>query len=266
MTRIEKKLADLKKQGTKGFVAYITAGDPSLKATVEIVHRLEDVGVDFVELGIPFSDPLADGRVNQESAGRALAAGTTLYGVLDAIAEIRKRSQIPLVAYTYMNPVYALGFERVVHRAAAAGLDGMLVLDLPVEEQGGYAGILKKNGLNNICLVTPTSPNERIKRIVKVGTGFVYCVSREGVTGMQKKLSSGAAELVERTHRLTGLPVALGFGISTPETARAAACAADAIVVGSGIVDRFHRAAHTSAGRIAAARWVGTLVKAAKDV
>jgi tryptophan synthase alpha chain len=266
MTRIEKKLADLKKQGQKGFVAYITAGDPSLKATVEIVHRLEDVGVDFVELGIPFSDPLADGRVNQESASRALAAGTTLYKVLDAIAEIRKRTEIPLVAYTYMNPVYALGFDRVMGRAVAAGLDGMLVLDLPVEEQGDYAVILKKRGLNNICLVTPTSPNERIKRIVKVGTGFVYCVSREGVTGMQKKLSAGATELVERTHRLTGLPVALGFGISTPETARAAARAADAIVVGSGIVDRFHRAPHSTAGRISAARWVGTLVKAAKDV
>ena len=266
MTRIEKKLADLKKRGQKGFVAYITAGDPSLKATVEMVHRLEDVGVDFVELGIPFSDPLADGRVNQESAGRALAAGTTLYGVMDTIAEIRKRSEIPLVAYTYMNPIYALGFDRVVRRAVSAGLDGMLILDLPVEEQGDYAGILKKNGLNNICLVTPTSPDERIKRIVKVGTGFVYCVSRAGVTGMQKKLSGGATELVERTHRLTGLPVALGFGISTPETARAAARAADAIVVGSGIVDRFHRAPHTAAGRVSAARWVGTLVKAAKNV
>jgi tryptophan synthase alpha chain len=266
MTRITDTFTSLRAKGKKGFVAYITAGDPSLAATVEMVRCLEDVGVDIVELGIPFSDPLADGRVNQESAARALASGATLYRVLDRIAEIRRRSDIPLVAYTYMNPVYALGFDQVVKRAAAAGLDGLLVLDLPVEEQSKYALTLKKQGLNNICLVTPTSPNERIRRIVKVGTGFVYCVSREGVTGVQKKLSAGAAALVERTHRLTGLPVALGFGISTPEVAREAARAADAIVVGSGIVDRFHRAPHNAAGRRAAARWVGTLVSAVKEI
>jgi tryptophan synthase alpha chain len=266
MTRIESKFEQLALARKKGFVAYITAGDPSLAATMDAVLRLEDQGVDFVELGIPFSDPLADGRVNQESAARALAGGATLDRVLDMVTQLRKKTPIPLIGYTYMNPMFALGFEQVTRRAKAAGVDGLLVLDLPVEESVQYGTIMARHGVNNIRLITPTTPDERIKRIVATGSGFTYCVSREGVTGMQKKLSSGATDLVRRTKKFSPLPVAIGFGISTPGTARAAAMAADAIVVGSAIVDRFHREAHSPAGRNAAAKWVGTLVKAVKDV
>jgi len=265
-TRIDRCFEGLRARGKKGFIAYVTAGDPNLRDTRDIVLRLEDAGADIVELGIPFSDPLADGRVNQESAARALASGTTLPGVLQLIRDIRRTSQLPLLCYTYMNPIHALGAARVVREAAEAGLDGLLFLDLPVEEAGPYASLLKRHHINSIPLVTPTTPNARIARIVQNATGFVYCVSREGVTGAQQKLSAGASKLVRRTQALTDLPVAMGFGISTPEHARAAAAAADAIVVGSAIVNRFHTAPHTAAGRKTAAAWVGRMVKAVKDI
>ena len=266
MTRIEQRFADLKAKGRKGFIAYITAGDPNLAATEDAVLRLEDAGVDIVELGIPFSDPLADGTVNQLSAARALEAGTTPRGVLDCIASIRKRSQLPIMCYTYINPIQARGSARFFKDAKAAGVDGLLILDLPVEEGADTHAQMLKAGLNNIALVTPTSPDERIARIVKSATGFVYCVSRTGVTGMQTKLSDEASAVVKRTKKHTKLPVALGFGISTPDHARAAAKDADAIVVGSAIVNRFHEESHDAEGRRRAAAWVKTLVDAAKGV
>jgi tryptophan synthase alpha chain len=265
-TRIEQRFDWLKNRQKKGFVAYITAGDPTLKATVEIVLRLEDAGVDIVELGIPFSDPLADGRVNQQAAARALAHGTTLDGVLDCVLEIRKKSDIPLLFFCYLNPLIARGFESVLRRAVTVGVDGFLILDLPVEEAGPYARDLARHHLNNVCLVAPTSPDERIRRIVRASTGFVYCVSREGVTGMQKHLSSAAVSLIQKTKRLTKLPVALGFGISSPAQAQAAAKEADAVVVGSAIVDRFASEPHTSKGRAEAAAWVKNVVQAVRRV
>ncbi len=263
-TRIDRAFASLKTTGQKGFIAYITAGDPDLKATADIVLRLEEVGVDIVELGIPFSDPLADGRVNQQSATRALESGTTLHGVLDCIERIRRRSEIPILCYTYSNPLYALGFGKVVRRMAEAGQDGLLILDLPVEESADAVKVVHRHGLNNICLVTPTSPDERIRSIVRKASGFVYGVSRTGVTGMQKQLDNEGAELIRRTKKCTQLPVALGFGISNPAQAREAARLPDAIVVGSAIVNRFHEAPHTAKGRAQAAAWVGQLVKAVK--
>lgn len=265
-TRIDQRFAALRSRGEKGFIAYITAGDPSPEATVDFVLRLEDAGVDIVELGIPFSDPLADGRVNQESAARALAAGATPRAVMDMVMKIRKKSQIPLMGYTYANPVHARGADRFMRDAAAAGFDGLLLLDLPAEEAGPYLRSMEKHGLNHIALVTPTTPDERIAIIVKSANGFVYCVSREGVTGMQDRLSPAALDLVRRTKALTPIPVALGFGISTPEHARTAAGAADAVVVGSAIVSRLYEAPRTPAGRQAVARWVGTLVRAVKEV
>jgi tryptophan synthase alpha chain len=261
MTRIHSRFEQLRRDGRKGFIAYITAGDPSLGATEDVVLRLEDAGADIVELGIPFSDPLADGRVNQESAARALAAGTTIHGVFDCVARIRRRSQLPLMCYAYANPIYSLGPERIVREAARAGVDGMLILDLPVEEAGGTERILRAHGLDNICLVTPTTPDARIAKIVRHATGFVYCVSREGVTGAQRKLSVGAAELIAGTKRHTRLPVAIGFGIGTPAQAREAARVADAVVVGSAIVEKFY-----NTPRADAAKWVKTLVKAVKEV
>lgn len=260
-TRIDRKFELLRQEGRKGFIAFLTAGDPSLRDTVGSVLALEEAGADIVELGIPFSDPLADGRVNQEAAERALHGGATLDRILTCVESIRRRSDVPLLFFSYLNPLIARGFEATARAAARAGIDGYLMLDLPVEESATHRVILARNGLNNICLVTPTSPPARIKQIVKASTGFVYCVSREGVTGMQKKLSKGAAPVVRDTRRFTSLPIALGFGISTPAQARAAAEAADAIIVGSAIVDSL-----ATRGRKATMRWVRELVDAVKGV
>jgi tryptophan synthase alpha chain len=264
-TRIDQCFERLRGHGQKGFIAYITAGDPSLKETVEIVRQLEKAGADIVELGVPFSDPLADGRVNQDAATRALAAGATWGGLLECVERIRRRSQIPLILYSYLNPLVAREFEHTARQAAAAGADGFLMVDLPAEEMAPYARALRRHGLNNICLVTPTSPSERIRTIVGYASGFVYCVSREGVTGMQKQLAPSALGLIRRARRHTKLPIALGFGISTPAQARAAAGEADAVVVGSAIVHRFASAPRTAAGRAAAGMWTRRLVRAVKE-
>lgn len=263
-TRIDKRFDELASAQQKGFIAYITAGDPSLEATADFVLRLAEAGVDLVELGIPFSDPLADGRVNQESAARALAAGVTPDAVFEMVARLRTRTQLPLMGYTYMNPVHARGADRFMKDAAAAGFDGLLLLDLPVEEAAPYQASLRAHGLNYIALVTPTTPDARISKIVQAASGFVYCVSREGVTGTQDRLSPAALGLVRRTKAMTSLPVALGFGIGNPDHARTAARAADAVVVGSAIVNRLHQAPDTPNGRQEVATWVRTLVDAVK--
>lgn len=265
-TRIDQKFAELKKRGQKGFIAYIGAGDPCLEDTVDIVLRLEDAGVDLVELGLPFSDPLADGHVNQAAAARALEAGSTFDGVMECVAKIRERSEIPMIFYAYMNSLLARGFERSMEMSAQAGIDGFLLLDLPLEEAGPYRKALKQNKLNAIQLVTPTTPDERIKKIVKHASGFVYCVSREGVTGVQSELASGAGALVDRIKERTDSPVALGFGIGTPEQAHDAAQLADAVVVGSAIVQKFHHNPHTPEGRADAAAFVKQMVDTVKSV
>lgn len=265
-TRIDRKFAELKKQGKKGFIAYLGAGDPTLADTVDIVLGLEDAGVDLVELGLPFSDPLADGRVNQEAAIRALEAGSTFDGVMECVAKIRERSEIPMIFYAYMNPLLARGFEESMAAAAQAGIDGFLLLDLPFEEAGTYRPALKKNNLNTIQLVTPTTPDDRIAKIVKRANGFVYCVSREGVTGVQDRIAEGAGALVQRIKAQTDYPVALGFGIGTPEQARDAVLLADAVVVGSAIVNRYHNNPHTPEGRAEAAAFVKQMVDAVKQI
>jgi len=266
MTRIDRKFAELSQQGSKGFIAYLAAGDPNLADTVDIVLRLEDAGVDMVELGLPFSDPLADGRVNQEAAARALEAGATFDKVMQCVGQIRQRSQLPMIFYAYMNPLLSHGFENSMKAASEAGIDGFLLLDLPFEEAGPYRQSLKNHGLNAIQLVTPTTPDDRIEKIVRRANGFIYCVSREGVTGVQARIAEGAADLVQRIKHRTGLPVALGFGIGTPEQARNAAQIADAVVVGSAIVNAFHNNPHTPEGRAAAAAFVGEMVNAVKSV
>jgi tryptophan synthase alpha chain len=265
-TRVDHKFAELSRQGRKGFIAYLAAGDPNLSDTVDIVLRLEDAGVDIVELGLPFSDPLADGRVNQEAATRALEAGATFDGVMECVSTIRAKSQLPMIFYAYMNPLLSHGFDQSMKAAKEAGIDGFLLLDLPFEEAGPYRNSLKENGLNAIQLVTPTTPDERIEKIVKRANGFIYCVSREGVTGVQDRIAEGAEGLVRRIKDRTRHPVALGFGIGTPEQARDAARLADAVVVGSAIVNRFHNNPHTPEGRAAAAAFVGEMVRAVKAV
>lgn len=265
-TRVDHRFAALKKQDKKAFIAYLSAGDPNLEDTVDIILRLEDQGADVIELGLPFSDPLADGRVNQEAAARALEAGATFDGVMECIASIRKRSEIPMIFYAYMNPLLAGGFDHSIEAAAQAGIDGFLLLDLPLEEAKPYRNALKQNDLNAIQLVTPTTPDDRIQRIVKQANGFIYCVSREGVTGVQSEIAEGAGALVERIKEKSDLPVALGFGIGTPEQARDAAALSDAVVVGSAIVNAFHNKPHTADGRADAAALVGQMIKAVKEV
>jgi tryptophan synthase alpha chain len=264
-TRIDRCFEALRTRGEKGFVAYITAGDPDLEATAEHVLRLERAGVDIVEPGIPFSDPLADGKVNQESAARALAAGTTIKGVFETVQRLRAKTDIPVMCYCYMNLLFAPGFERTIKQAARSGVDGMLILDLPAEESKEYADGLHRAGLNHITLITPTSPDARIREIVRHGSGFVYAVSRTGVTGMQKKIASDANDLLKRARRATDLPLALGFGISNPAQAAAAARYADAIVVGSAIVQRFHEAGRSHSARKRAGEWVASMVQAVKE-
>jgi tryptophan synthase alpha chain len=266
-TRLDQKFDALKREEKKGFIAYVGAGDPSLDETVEIVLKLEEAGVDIVELGLPFSDPLADGRVNQDAATRALAAGSTFEGVMNCVAEIRKRSQIPIIFYAYLNVLYARGFEKAMAEAAAAGSDGFLILDMPNEEAGPYKGAIEAAELNNIVLITPTTPESRMEKIVQNANGFVYYVSREGVTGVRDDgVAEGAAEQVARIKKYTDLPVALGFGIGTPEAAAEAAACADAVVVGSAIVNKFHKNPHTPEGRADAATFVAQLVQAVKEV
>jgi tryptophan synthase alpha chain len=231
--RIDLKFQELKERGQKAFVAYITAGDPWPAATPALVWALERAGADIVELGMPFSDPLADGVVNQLSAQRALAAGTTPPQVLEIVRAIRQQSQIPIVLYTYFNLLYAFGVERFCVQAHEAGVDGVLVLDLPPEEDAGSLGPLCR-----ISLVAPTSPVERIARIVGRATGFVYYVSREGVTGMQTSVATNTGSRMEMIRKHTSLPVCIGFGISTPEQAHTVAQQADGAVVGSALVNQ----------------------------
>jgi tryptophan synthase alpha chain len=250
--RIDNCFARLRAEKCKGFIPYICAGDPSLEKTVDLVHALEQAGADLVELGIPFSDPLADGIVNQLAAQRALTAGASVRGVLDCIRNIRARSTIPIVLYTYVNPVLQFGFEKFHREAEAAGIDGLLILDLPPEEDANAQELdrLKRASLKrendrelasenvfHIRLIAPTTPRARIATIAKKARGFLYYVSREGVTGTREDIVSSLADRVAELRKVSDLPIAVGFGISNAEQAREVARHADAVVVGSAIVD-----------------------------
>ena len=236
MNRIVERFNRLQKQ--KGFIVYIGAGDPNLAATLQLALAFDKLGVDVLELGIPFSDPLADGLVNQLAAQRGLESGTTPSRVFETVAAIRKKSQIPIVLYAYFNLLHRRGVEQFIDDAAKAGVDGLLVLDLPPEESGHYAKQMKQAGLCSICLVAPTTPNDRIGLIAKQASGFIYYVSREGVTGMQKSIAANLADMTAKIRAHTKLPIAVGFGISNPQQAREVASVADAVVVGSAIVNQ----------------------------
>jgi tryptophan synthase alpha chain len=255
--RIDDCFARLRSEKRKGFIPYICAGDPSLAKTVELACALEKSGADLLELGLPFSDPLADGIVNQLAAQRALTAGATVRGVLDCVREIRQSSQIPIVLYTYLNPIFQFGFDKFHREAGSAGVDGLLILDLPPEEdvsppeldcfkqsslraklneqRRGEVGV---SNLVHIRLVAPTTPPDRVAQIAAGAKGFLYYVSREGVTGARESIASSLAENVGRLRQLSALPIAVGFGISTPDQAREVAQHADAVVVGSAIVSQ----------------------------
>jgi len=238
MNRIVDKFVQLKKSAKKGFVVYIGAGDPNLAATRELALTFDKAGVDILELGVPFSDPLADGLVNQLAAQRGLESKTTPPKLLETVVTIRKKSQIPIVFYIYFNLIHRIGMEKFIRDAAKAGVDGLLVLDLPPEESDNYEALMGKNGLCHIYLVAPTTPEERMEFIVRRGSGFIYYISREGVTGMQSKVASNLAEQVAKIRAHTKLPVAVGFGVSNPEQAKLVAQNADAVVVGSAVVNQ----------------------------
>ena len=241
MSRIGKLFETLKKEQRCGMIAYLTAGDPTPEATPALVAALERGGADLIELGVPFSDPIADGPVIQLAGDRALRAGTTLAKVLAIAAEIRKTSEVPLLLFTYLNPALRYGFERLARDAKAAGIDGCLLTDVSVEEAEDYVRVMRTADLDTVFLAAPTSTDERLKLVARYSSGFVYLVSRTGITGVQQKIADSAAVLIERMRAHTDLPLAMGFGISTPEHVAQLAGKVEAVVVGSAIVRQIER-------------------------
>ncbi len=236
--RIDQTFERLRAQRQAAMIAYIAAGDPTLEATEALVPALEKAGVDLIELGLPFSDPLADGIVNQLAAARALEAGATTPKVLECVRAIRRVSQVPIVLYTYLNPIYRYGFAEFFSAAEAAGVDGLLILDLPPDEVASNPDFAINSSLKQIRLIAPTTPEARIATLTKNASGFLYYVSREGVTGERAEVADSLSERVAAIRATTGLPIAVGFGISTPEHVQQVAAVADAVVVGSAIVKK----------------------------
>lgn len=241
MTRIGRMFDGLKRDGRKGLIAYLTAGDPSPDRTPALVDALVRGGADLIELGVPFSDPIADGPVIQRAGERALRAGTTLQTVLDIAAEIRERLEVPLLLFTYLNPVLRYGVERLAREAAACGVDGCLLTDASVEEAHEYVGAMHRHGLDTVFLAAPTSTPRRIQLVAQYSTGFVYLVSRAGVTGERDSLSDAVAPLIRAVRAATDLPLAVGFGVSKPEHVAELGRQVEAVVVGSAFVRMIER-------------------------
>jgi tryptophan synthase alpha chain len=236
MKRIEKKFAELKKEDEKALVAYITAGYPDLDTTRVLIPALERAGVDILEVGVPFSDPTADGPVIQAASQAALKSGATLAKVIDLVGELRGRVEIPLVLFSYYNPIFSMGSATFAKRAAEAGVDGVLVVDLPAEEAGELRVETDPAGLDFISLVAPTTGGDRVRKVVKAASGFIYYISVTGVTGTRGPEMEESRKNVGTIRSLTKLPVVVGFGVSTPEQARQIGNAADGVVVGSAFV------------------------------
>jgi tryptophan synthase alpha chain len=236
MTRIARLFERLRREGRPGLIAYLTAGDPNPQMTASLVAALERGGADLIELGVPFSDPIADGPVIQRASDRALKTGVNLCRVLEIAAEIRQRSEIPLLLFTYMNPVMRYGIENLARQAREAGIDGCLLTDLSVEEAEKYIDTMRAHDLDTVFLAAPTSTERRLQLVAKYSSGFVYLVSRTGVTGEQTSVSAAISPLIQRMRRVTDLPLAVGFGIAKPDHAREVGEVADAVVVGSAIV------------------------------
>ena len=266
-TRIHERFRALREAGELGIVAYITAGDPSLDATLKFVLALADAGADVIELGVPFSDPLADGPTIQRASERALRAGTTLAGVLDLVRRIRQSSQVPLVLFSYYNPILQMGLEKFAAAAEAAGADGVLATDLTAEESEEYRRILGAHHLDTIFLGAPTSTDERLAKIAACSSGFLYLISRTGVTGAKDALPDDLPALLRRARAATQLPLAVGFGISLPVHVSVLGGLADAAVVGSALVSEIEKATKAGASTNAidaAALALGEKVRALK--
>lgn len=250
-TRISKRFAELRASGELGIVAYIVAGDPSLEASLKYVLALAEGGADFIELGVPFSDPLADGPTIQRASERALKSGTTLAGVIDLVRRIRKStppaSEVPLVLFSYYNPILQMGLEKFASSAAAAGADGVLATDLTPEESDDYRRILAAQHLDTIFLGAPTSTDDRLAKIAACSSGFLYLISRTGVTGAKDALPDDLPALLRRSRAVTELPIAVGFGISLPGHVSVLGGLADAAVIGSALVSEIESATKSAA-------------------
>ena len=234
--RLAQTFRSLREKNQKAFVAYIAAGDPNFDSSLEIMKSLANSGTDIIELGLPFSDPLADGIVNQMAAERALKSGMTTARVLDLVREFRKSHETPIVLFTYLNPVFTYGFDAFHHDAAAAGADGILLLDLPPDEAARNKDLSVDSGLDTIRLIAPTTPPDRVASLARSAQGFIYALSRTGVTGAHGGPSANIASMVAAIKNHTDVPVCVGFGISTPDQAAMVASAADGVIVGSAIV------------------------------
>jgi tryptophan synthase alpha chain len=241
MSRIAEAFKTLAGRGEKALITFITAGDPALDVTRDCILAMERGGADIVELGVPFSDPMADGPTIQQSSERALQAGTTLPKILAMVKSVRSTSEIPLLLMGYYNPIFRYGTAQFVTDAAAAGLDGVLIVDLPPEEAQEFKNLASAVGIDLISLLTPTSDAERMKKVARQGSGFIYYVSVTGVTGARESVAVSVSEKVEEIRRLSPLPVAVGFGVSDPSQAARVAGMADGVVVGSAIVKLFER-------------------------
>jgi tryptophan synthase alpha chain len=263
-TRISSRFATLRAAGEMGMVAYITAGDPSLDATLEFVSALEEAGTDVIELGVPFSDPLADGPTIQRASERALKSGASLPKILELVRRIRKSSQIPLVLFSYYNPLLQMGLEAFAAAASQAGVDGVLATDLSPEESVEYRRILATHHLDTIFLCAPTSTDERLASIAKCSSGFLYLVSRTGVTGAKDTLPADLPALLRRVRNFTTLPIAVGFGISLPGHITLLGGLADAAVVGSSLVAEIEHAKTSQQAAKALRERIGILKQAAR--
>jgi tryptophan synthase alpha chain len=262
-SRISRRFADLRRSGEMGLVAYLTAGDPSLAATEQFVLALAKAGADVIELGVPFSDPVADGPVIQRASERALRGGTTLAGVLSLVKSLRAKTEVPLVLFSYFNPVLQMGLEKFGDAAKTAGADGVLLTDLTPDEGEEYRVTMHSRGLDTIFLASPTSTDERLALIAKSSSGFLYLISRTGVTGAKDQLAEELPALARRVRRVTELPIAIGFGISQPGHVSLLGGLADAAVVGSALVEEIERAGDVEAAADALAARVKLLKDAA---
>ncbi|MGH9791693.1 MAG: tryptophan synthase subunit alpha [Candidatus Acidiferrales bacterium] len=263
-SRITKRFHTLRQLGELGLVAYITAGDPSLEASEHIVLAMAEAGADVIELGVPFSDPIADGPTIQRASERALRGGTTLEGVLELVKRVRARSEVPLVLFSYFNPVLQMGAEKFSSAAADAGVDGVLITDLTPEEGGDFRRLVRARGLDTIFLAAPTSTDERLKLLAEASSGFLYLISRTGVTGAKDALPDDLPALVRRVRAVTTLPIAVGFGISLPGHVSVLGGLADAAVVGSALVAEIERAPSADAAERTVAEKVRGLKQAGR--
>ncbi|MDW8104155.1 MAG: tryptophan synthase subunit alpha, partial [Armatimonadota bacterium] len=243
MSRIAERFAELRRRGEGALVVFVTAGDPSLALSERLILTIAEAGADIIEVGIPFSDPLADGPTIQASTFRALQGGVTPAQVLEMVSRVRQQTAAPLVAMTYTNPVWQMGMERFACTAAQAGIDGVIMTDMPPDEAKEWHAVAREHGLDTVFLVAPTSTPERMERVARMSSGFVYCVSRTGVTGERETLPEEVPQMLQAMRQFTGLPLCVGFGISRPEHVRAVCQVAEGAVVGSAVVSLIAREA-----------------------